>query len=417
MNPQSFIQGGNMCIESLRYDPFDQSLVSDPYPVYEWLLEDAPLHHSPVTDTYVLSRFDDVTWALADTDLFSSDAMRGVLLGQPTGTGEERLARSEAMGNLVSIDPPGHTELRRIVNRGFTPRHIAEWWARIESLVAGMLEAQSGPTLDVVGNLAAPLPVRVIAELLGADAERAGDFRRWADASTRAASGSSRGGLDEEAMVAVLAMADHLGSEIDERHLSPRDDLLTALVRAHDGDVLTRDEAVGFAALLLFAGTETTTNLIGNACWALLANPDQRKALVADNTLLPGVIEETLRWESPVQYVFRRSTRPFERHGIEVPVDSTITLVLAAANRDPRHWGPDADQFLPGRAAGGHVGFGFGAHFCLGASLARAETTAALGALLPWLATDQSLDDADADEFIDSYQFRGRRRLVLHRKD
>ena len=401
---------------AVGYDPFDPTVVADPYPVYRWLRDEAPLHHSLVTDTFVLSRYEDVSWALADTDLFSSDAMRGVLLGQPTGVGEERRPREAATGNLVAIDPPGHTELRRIVNRGFTPRTVNGWRPRIDELVRGFLGEVSGDRLDVVGQLAIPLPVRVIAELLGADAERSADFRAWADASTRASNGSSRGEVDEEAVMSILAMAEHLGTEIDARQTSPRDDLLTTLVRARGDEALTREEAVGFAALLLFAGTETTTNLIGNACLALLSEPDERRALVKDPSRLPAVIEETLRWESPVQYVFRRATRPFERHGVEVPADSWVTLVLGAANRDPRHWGPDAEEFRPDRDVVGHVGFGFGVHFCLGAALARHEATAALGALGPWLEADQDLAAAEAEEHIDSFQFRGRRRLVLARK-
>ena len=398
------------------YDPFDPTLVADPYPVYRWLRDEAPLHHSAQTDTFVLSRYEDVSWALGDPDLFSSDAMRGVLLGQPTGVGEERLPRESATGNLVSIDAPGHTELRRSVNRGFTPRTINGWRPRSDALVAELLGAVHGDRIDVVGELAVPLPVRVIAELLGADADRAEDFRAWADASTRAASGSARGGIDDEAIAAVLAMAAYLGTEIDDRRQSPRDDLLTTLVRAQGDDVLTRDEAVGFAALLLFAGTETTTNLVGNACWALLSTPDERRRLVDDPARVPAVLEETLRWESPVQYVFRRATRPFRRHGVEVPVDANVTLVLAAANRDPRHWGDDAEEFRPDRAVSGHVGFGFGAHYCLGASLARHEATAALDALVPWLAADVDPTEAGGREFLDSCQFRGRRRLELTRE-
>ena len=398
------------------YDPFDPVVASEPYATYRWLRDEAPMHFSPVTQTYVLSRWDDVSWALGDPGLFSSDAMRGVLLGQPTGTGEERLPREAATGNLVAIDPPGHTELRRIVNRGFTPRTINGWRTRIEELVAEMLGAVEGNRMDVVASLAVPLPVRVIAELLGADADRADDFRAWADASTRAASGSSRGEIDEAAITAIMSMVEHLGHEIDERQREPQDDLLTTLVKAQGDDVLTREEAVGFAALLLFAGTETTTNLIGSACWALLGHPDERRGLVGDPERVAAVLEETLRWESPVQYVFRRATRPFERHGVEVPTDSWVTLVLGAANRDPRHWGEDAEAFRPDRTSSGHVGFGFGAHFCIGAALARHEATAALTALLPWLEAEQDLDGAGAEELIDSYQFRGRRRLELTRE-
>jgi cytochrome P450 len=222
------------------YDPFDPAVQADPYPIYRWLRDDAPLHYASNTGTFVLSRYDDVAWALGDVDLFSSDAMLGVLMGQPTGVGEERLPRASATGNLVSIDPPGHTELRRIVNRGFTPRHITGWRPRIDEVVAELLADARGDRLDVVAALASPLPVRMIAELLGADADRSEDFRRWADASTRAMSGSGRGGFDEEAIGAVLAMAAHLGAEIDERQRAPRDDLLSTLVHAHGEDVLSR---------------------------------------------------------------------------------------------------------------------------------------------------------------------------------
>ena len=154
------------------------------------------------------------------------------------------------------------------------------------------------------------------------------------------------------------------------------------LVRAQGDEALEQAEALGFAGLLLFAGTETTTNLIGNAVWALLTHPDELRRLGEDPGRLPAVLEETLRWESPVQYVFRRATAPFERHGVEVPVDATVTLLLAAANRDPRHFGDTAAAFDPDRATGGHVGFGFGPHFCLGAALARAEASLAMGALI-----------------------------------
>jgi cytochrome P450 len=393
----------------MNYDPFDPSIVADPYPVYAWLRDSAPLHHAPATDTYVMSRYEDVAWALGDLELFSSDAMRGVLLGQPTGTGKSRLPRAAAMGTLVSVDPPAHSELRKIVNRGFTPKRITTWHARISEFVDGLLTDAALP-FDVVAGLAAPLPVRVIAELLGADVAQADDFRIWADSLTRAMNGSARGGMfaDAAAAGAVFNLATYLGQKIEERQSQPRDDLLSALVSA---DGLEQTEALGFAGLLLFAGTETSTNLIGNAVWALLNHPAVLQAVVREPSRIAAVLEETLRWESPVQYVFRRATEPFTRHGIDVPVDATITLVLAAANRDPRHWGDDADVFDPDRTAGGHLSFGFGPHFCLGAALARAEAGVAVERLLPLLADRPTYEGGE--DYIDSLQFRGRRRLVL----
>jgi cytochrome P450 len=395
----------------MHYDPFASDIVADPYPVYEWLRDEQPVYLAAKTNAFVLSRYDDVTWALGDTDLFSSDAMRGVLMGQPTGKGEERLPRETAGGSLVSVDPPAHTELRRVVNRGFTPRRITAWDDRIAAIVRELMRADT-EGFDVVAGLAAPLPVQVITELLGAESSHAGQFRAWADAATKLMSGSARDGdIDPAGLTAAMELVGYLTDYIEQRQHSPADDLISTLLKARDDDVLSNAEAVGFAGLLLFAGSETTTNLIGNAVWALDGHRDALEAIVADPGLLPTVIEETLRWESPVQYVFRRATRPFELHGTEVPCDSWITLLIGAANRDPRRFGADADVFDPTRSASGHIAFGFGPHYCLGAALARSETVAALEAVLPLVASAGRVDGGD--EMIDSMQFRGRRSLRL----
>lgn len=395
----------------MRYDPFESDIVADPYPVYTALRDEHPVYFAETTNAFVLSRYDDVTWALGDTDLFSSDAMRGVLMGQPTGKGEERLPRDSAGGSLVSVDPPAHTELRRVVNRGFTPRRITAWDGRIEAMVTDLMR-HARSDFDVVAGLAAPLPVQVITELLGAEPSQAQQFRAWADATTKMMSGSARhGDVDPAGLTAAMELVSYLTEYIDERQHSPGDDLIGTLLKARDQDVLSNGETVGFAGLLLFAGTETTTNLIGNAVWALDSHRDALDAVVANPELMAGVVEETLRWESPVQYVFRRATRPFELHGVEIPCDSWITLLIGAANRDPRRFGADADEFDPTRSAAGHIAFGFGPHFCLGAALARSETHAALSAVLPLVASASRVDGGD--ELIDSMQFRGRRSLRL----
>lgn len=400
-------------MQPLRYDPFDPSVAADPYPVYELLRDEHPAYFAPETGAYVLSRYDDVVWALADTDLFSSDAMRGVLLGLPTGRGAERLQRADAMGLLVAIDAPGHSELRRIVNRGFTPRRVTGWHDRIEELVVDLLASlPPDEPLDVVAAVAGPLPVHVIAELVGAETGDAAKFREWADSMTAMMSGSARGSRnDDKAALAAFNLVAYLAQRIEDRQRNPQDDLLTTLVRAHGDDVLTREEAIGFAGLLLFAGTETSTNLIGNAVYALLSQPGELAAVLGAPSRVDAVLEETLRWESPVQYVFRRATRSFVRHGVTIPQDANVAVVLAAANRDPRHWGETAASFDAGRTAGGHVGFGFGQHFCLGAALARAEAAAALRHLIPLLEDCEVLDAGT--EAIDSMQFRGRRHIVI----
>jgi cytochrome P450 len=398
-------------MRTMQYDPFASDIVADPYPVYDWLRDEQPVYYAEPTKSFVLSRYEDVTWALGDTDLFSSDAMRGVLMGQPTGKGEERMPRDTAGGSLVSVDPPAHTELRRVVNRGFTPRRITAWDDRIQAMVEKLMSSASAD-FDVVAGLAAPLPVQVITELLGADPSHAQQFREWADATTQMMSGSARNGeMDPAGLTAAMELVAYLSEYIERCAENPGDDLIGTLLKARDEDVLSRAETVGFAGLLLFAGTETTTNLIGNAVWALDQHREALDAVVADPALLPGVIEETLRWESPVQYVFRRATRTFERHGVEVPVDSWVTLVIGAANRDPERFGTDADQFDPTRTAGGHVAFGFGPHFCIGAALARSETHFALEAVLPRVAAAGGVEGGEG--LIDSMQFRGRRSLRL----
>jgi cytochrome P450 len=395
----------------MHYDPFASDIVADPYPVYSWLRDEQPVHWADLTKSYVLSRYEDVTWALGDTDLFSSDAMRGVLMGMPTGKGPERLPRDTAGGSLVSTDPPAHTELRRVVNRGFTPRRISAWDDRIAVMVDELM-ATAAPDLDVVAGLAAPLPVQVITALLGADPSQAHQFREWADACVQMQSGSMRhGDVDPASLTAAMELMAYLTEYIEGKAAAPGDDLIGTLLRAREDDVLTTSETVGFAGLLLFAGTETTTNLIGNAVWALAAHRDALAAAAEDPELIARVIEETLRWESPVQYVFRRATRDFELHGVEVPCDSWVTLVIGAANRDPEHFGADADAFDPTRAASGQIAFGFGPHYCLGAALARSETQLALEAVLPLVAKASAVDGGD--ELIDSMQFRGRRSLRL----
>jgi len=397
----------------VHYDPFDAGVSANPHPIYAWLRDEHPVYRSHPTDTFVLSRFDDVAAALRDTERFSSDAMNGVLLGYPTGDGKQRLPREAARGGLVSVDPPAHTALRRIVNRGFAPRTIRDWQPRIDEAVAQCVRAaRPGEPFDVVEQLAAPVPVTLIAQLLGAEPDRRDDFRSWADAANRIMSGSARGAgaAAAEGAAAVLDLAAYLAACIHERVEQPRDDLLTVLLKAQGDDALSEEEAVGFAALLLFAGSETTTNLIGNAVQALLDHPEELARLVADPSRVPAVLEETLRWDGPVQYVFRRATEDLSLYGVTIPTNATVTLVLASANRDPRRFA-DPDAFRVDRDASAHVGFGLGAHFCLGAALARAEAASALRQLLPLL--DGCKRTPGSRVYVDSHQLRGLRHLVI----
>ncbi|HEX5064895.1 MAG TPA: cytochrome P450 [Myxococcota bacterium] len=385
------------------YDPFAQEFRSDPYPHYAALRSEAPVYWAAGSKTWVVSRHDDVVRVLKDPEGFSSDAMATVLVG---GSGGPQ------PGNLVTHDPPSHTRLRRIVNRAFTPRRVEAWRPMVEARTdAAVAAMRASRRFDVVRDLAVPIPVTVIAEILGIGAERRDDFKRWADTITAGMTGSKRhlGFVESGAVQAGLELAQHLGVVIAQRTSDPADDLVSDLVRAQEGELLEPVEVLGFAGVLTFAGTETTTNLIGNAVRVLIEQPAVREQVMAQPSLVSPLIEETLRWDSPVQYVFRRATAEVEVAGRVIPAGEIVTVLLGSANRDEARWGPDAAVFDLHRDASGHLGFGIGVHFCLGAALARMEAEVALARLLPVLEESRFVGGELCP--IDSLQFRGVRAL------
>jgi cytochrome P450 len=264
--------------------------------------------------------------------------------------------------------------------------------------------------------------VIVIAMVLGVEPERYSDFRKWADIIAAGINGPKRhlGFVDSGAAAASRELSEYLRGIIERRTSDggpptqlrrASNDLISVLVRAREGDVLTAEETIIFANLLLFAGTETTTNLIGNAVNALLNHPGILMQVVANPTLVPAVLEETLRWDAPVQYLFRRTTEPVQIAGCSMPRDTIVTVLIGSANRDETQWGPDAAQFRLDREPVAHLAFGFGAHFCLGAALARMEAGEAVGQLLPLLS--KARRSANEIEYLDSFQFRGLHSLHL----
>jgi cytochrome P450 len=388
----------------VEYDPFSLAFRSDPYPHYARLRAEAPVFYSPSARMWIVSRCEDVAGVLKEPNLFSSDAMAAILAVDTGGTG----GGPRMPGNLVTYDPPEHTKLRNIVNRAFTPRRIESWRPLVEQLTRDCVDEMSRrDRFDVIADLAALAPVRVIATILGIDPSRHADFKRWANVITAAMTGSKRG-MDPVASGAVqagLELAQHLGEVIAKRAASPSDDVISVLVRAQEGEALTPIEVVGFAGVLTFAGTETTTNWIGNAVRVLAENESVRARVLAAPALVPRLLEETLRWDSPVQYLFRRTTAAAEIAGTKIEKDAFVCALLGSANRDPQRWGPNAEVFDLDRATSGHLAFGLGAHFCLGAALARLEAECALRALLPLLARSKFEGHELAP--IDSVQFRG----------
>lgn len=416
------------------YEPFSEAVREDPYPYYAALRAEAPVYWAKEAEAWCISRYDDVQFILRHPELFSSDAMRTMLMGARPGVNPledpEAMARAlaltealafpleELMGGrqLLSEDPPRHTDLRNIVNRGFTPRRITMWEPLIRDLaVAYVSDMRDADEVDLVAGLAMPLPVRVICEMLGVESERRDQFKRWSDRIVAGTTGSTRSmdPLTSGFADAMREIAEYVRSVVAERTRQPSDDLISVLVAAHDGECLSAAEMTLFVLLLLIAGNETTTNLVGNATNALLRHPSQFARVSADPSLVPSWIEETLRWDPPVQFVIRRTTAEVEIAGQQLAANTHVVAILASANRDERHWGPTAEQFDVTRNPQGHLAFGFGNHFCLGASLARLEARIALEALLDELSRRERSEPRL--EYIDSFMIRGPKRFLLRR--
>jgi cytochrome P450 len=316
-------------------------------------------------------------------------------------------------GNIITLDPPRHGELRAIVNRGFTPKQIAQWEPWIREIVDDELsdKLEHASEFDAIRELAIPLPTRVIMQVLGVDKSLRDDFKRWSDSIISGISGPGRHDPMELGIFDSMAeLMLFLRKTIRERRANPGEDLISQLVDPSKGHALGDAEAIQFVVLLLVAGNETTTNLIGNGINALYDHPDQLALLLDDPTLMTGFIEESLRFDPPIQIVFRRATDDTEIAGVPIPKGAYVAPMLASANRDDRKF-PDGDRFDILRETAGHFGFGFGLHFCLGSSLARLQARIALEAILPHLGRLERRDEVP--EIIDSFLVRGRSALVL----
>jgi len=406
----------------LRYDPFDPGLHEDPYPLYALLRDESPVHHEPDLDLWVLTRFADVWDAVHDPSTFSSkdatslqdprtsDLDADALDAAGVDVDALRRGMSEVAPMILMLDPPRHDQLRSLVKRAFTPRRIAELEPRIRELAADLLEelVPQG-RVDLAADFAGAIPTIVIAELLGVPAADRHDFRRWANDLVAVDFNSSE--LAVQAMAAFASLWHYFSDILRARAVTPGDDLVSALLAAEiDGKRLERNELLGFCILLLLAGTETTSNLIANAAVLLAEHPEQRRTLRRDPGAIPAAIEEFLRFDSPVQALGRRTTRPVELHGVTVPAGAQVALVFGSANRDPREF-EEPDRFDISRRSDRHLAFGHGIHYCLGASLARLEARVAFEELLA-RAPDWRLGP-DGPDRIRSGQIRGCRSLPI----
>ena len=363
------------------FEVFDPAVLADPHAEYARLRAEPGLAHVPLLDAWAVTRYADVTAVLREPLLFSSARGMGDMMSMvgdaPISEDGREMSGPGSLGrSLIASDPPIHTTMRRLVNRGFTPRVIGDYEPRVreiaEHFVDEMIERGADGGADLVRDLSYPLPVTVIAEMLGIPAERKEQFKRWSDAAVAAFS------LTPDAdrfRVAAEEMFEFFVEVIEDRRTNPGDDLVSMLVtRGADGEEpLTVDELVGFCILLLIAGNETTTNLLGNWMRMLVDRPDVESALRDDPSKIAASFEEQLRYDGPVQCLFRGTTAPTEIGGNAVDAGARIMVLFAAANRDEAKWGPDAATYRLDRQPTDHVGFGHGIHLCLGAPLARLE--------------------------------------------
>lgn len=362
-----------MTATEIAYDPYDYAVDADPYPVWKRLRDEAPLYYNEQYDFWALSRFADVYAAHLDHETFSS--AHGTVIEMMTEEPDESSL-------IIFMDPPAHNQLRKLVSRAFTPRRVNRLEGRIRELCAGYLDPHvGGDGFDYVAEFGAKLPVMVISSLLGIPAQDQDWLREMSDLMLHREPGET--GPTPAARAAMGDLFAYWQQHIDRRRAEPTDDIMTELVHSEmelaDGTTrpLEDGELHSFIGLLSAAGNETVARLLGFAATTLARNPDQRRKLVSDASLIPNAVEELLRHEAPSPIQGRWVTRAVELYGAVVPKGSKITLLTGSAGRDDREF-EDPDRFDVNRRIERHLSFGYGVHYCLGASLARLEGRVAL---------------------------------------
>jgi len=374
--------------DPVRFDPFDPGFTTSPFEQYAALRDLDPLHRSALLCAWIVTRYDDVDRILRDPTM-SSDVRKAT----PSPITELELtglaAHPRATRTIVHLDDPDHARVRKLMAEPFRVRQIARLTSLIEARVTDAFDrllAEHGPgpaTIDLVSELAYPLPVEIFSAWLGVPEEAHPQFREWTSWVARSRDPLSPADRDRF-FGALDAMCDYLADQAEAKRRAPADDLLSYLVQAEDGGAgLSADELLSQLVTLYMAGHEPTAGLVGNGMLALLRHPDQLAALQADGALLRNGVSELLRYDGPNQFVRRITTQPTTVAGTELPSGEVLFVGLASANRDPRRWGSTADSVVVGRAdAGDHLQFGGGAHACIGSHLARLQAEVFLRTLL-----------------------------------
>jgi len=370
------------------FNPFDPAFRADPYPIYDRLRTEDPVHTSAFGFT-VLTRYEDVARALRGAE-FARDIEAHVPV--PTDPARQRrrerfqrrVAEGRAAKTILNLDPPDHTRLRRLVTLAFTPSAIERLRPRVQQLVDDVLDrAAERGSMELVDELAFPVPFQVISDMLDLPTDHIDEVRDWSQCLTASLEPTADEAVLDASEAAAEQMGDFLRDVIEHRRHHLGDDLLSALLQVEEqGDRLSTAELLSFVVLLYVAGHETTVNLIGNGTLALLKHPDELRRWAGDPGLDATAIDELLRYDGPVQQTVRVPLQPVQFGGVEVPANTMVMTVLGAANHDPAVFDDPHTLRLDRPNARNHLAFAAGVHYCLGASLAKLEASTAIGSLI-----------------------------------
>jgi hypothetical protein len=383
---------------------------SNPYPIYKRYRDSAPMHRAE-PGLWTFTRYHDILTVLRD-DRFSSDPRNATVLEAVAEENDEpRPIRDVAGRVLLFTDPPDHTRMRTLVNKAFTPRTVERLRAHISELIDGMIDdVQGKDEIDVIEDIAYPLPAYVICELMGVPVEDREQFRGWSGDVAPVLDPVAPADVMQKAIGTLTNFAMYFFGQIDDRRRNPRDDFLSALMAAESEEgKLAPEELIGLCVLIFIAGHETTQNLIGNGLLALLHNPGQLELFRSDPSLAKNAVEELLRYDSPVQLTGRSAKQDIEINGTTIPKGEEVIVLLGAGNRDPDVFG-DPDTLDITREKSSVLSFGAGAHFCLGAGLARLEGQIVFNALLDRL---PKMELVEEPEYRPTLTLRGLKSLKV----
>jgi cytochrome P450 len=392
----------------MSFDPLSRDFQLNPYPYYDELRESTPILHWPEANTWFFTTHEDISTLLRDKRLGRSidhvltRDQRGLPPPEPTLAPFHKLSEH----SMFDKEPPDHTRLRSLVHQVFTPRRVENLRAHIQTITNSLLDAvQAQGRMDVIEDFATPLPVTVIAELLGVPEPDRYLLRPWSQDIVKMYELNHTPEQERRAVQAALEFSEYLRQLARKRRANPADDLISALVAVEDGgDRLSEDELISTCILLLNAGHEATVNVIGNGLWALLQQPQVFQQLKDDLLLIPTAVEELMRYDTPLQLFQRWVLEDMDYKGYHFPQGVELSFMFGAANRDPARFA-EPNQLDITRQDNPHISFGGGIHYCLGAPLARLEMHIAFSTLLRRFPTIRL--ESDPPEYRPTYVIRG----------